>query len=174
MQLSITTVGQTHSWFWSNDSVINRTAIHFSDYCKNLKSSSEVSKAKMSIDNSLILLTNKLYNSVSTLDEIRKLAKHFPKSRFSVEVKDSLQSFHFIPDANGNLKFYFEGISVNNILVRLRITFGTNTKTGCQDSQECCLQYFDFIYVKDKFLQQIEFPLSLKPFDSEIIIEKTF
>ena len=169
---SFATVGQVNNWLLINDSAIKNTANYWSAYCKILKSSKPISKRQIKIDNSLINLANKIYNSISTLDEIKKLSKQYSNKSFSVSQKDSIESFDFRPYAEGNFRFYFEGKSVNNKLLSIKFSFGTTTKTGCQNPQECCLQNFDFIYVRDKFLNKINFPLPLKSNLSDLVIEK--
>jgi hypothetical protein len=170
--LNLTAAGQVNSCFNANDSAIKKTFDYWSGHCKTLRSSRAISKKQIKIDSSLISLANKIYNHILTLEEIKKLSKKFSNKRFTVSKKDSIESFDFRPYTEGNLRFYFEGKSVNNKLLSVKFSIGTNTKTGCENPQECCLQYFDFIYIRDNFLNQINFPLPLKSYLSDLVIEK--
>jgi hypothetical protein len=168
---SLTTAGQVNTCFTANDSAIKKVVDYFSEYCKTLKSSKAISKKQIKIDRSLISLANQIYNHVLTLEEIKKISKKFSNKEFTVSKKDSIESFYLRPYTEGNLRFSFEGNSVNNKLVSVKFSLGTNTKTGCENPPECCLQYFDFIYVRDNFLNQINFPLPLKSYLSDLVIE---
>lgn len=86
--------------------------------------------------------------------------------------RDSLTTIHFYPYTNGNLRLIYDGIFRQNKLIRLKIQIATNTKLCCKVPDEPDIQFFDPIYIRDRFIKKINFPFSYKLYDETIKASK--
>ena len=165
--------GQDYDWYSYNDSTFQKTISSYSEYCTPLNSSKKVGKRQLKLDKKLIEIANQLYR-ISTFDELEKIQKKVKKFSTNNTFKDSVMPIYFYPYSDGNLRITFQAEEINHFIIRKRITIGTNTKTGCKEKNECCLSYFDFIYIYDYLLKDIKFPMPLKPYTTDLIVERLY
>ena len=97
------------------------------------------------------------------MDKLKIITQRFRRKRFEVLEKDGLVIIEFRPYSNGNIRLLYRGTFNNNQAITQSIFPGTESKVNCANPLSASIQYFDVVYIRDYFLNKLDFPFLIQP-----------